>query len=38
MTDLATATIETLIFLAYESDSDQAEAAYDEIERRSGRL
>jgi len=31
------ATLARLIFLAYESDSHLAEAAYNEIERRSGR-
>lgn len=31
------ASIDLLIWLAYESDSALAEAAYDEIERRAGR-
>ena len=31
------ATLARLIFLAYESDSPMAEAAYNEIERRAGR-
>jgi hypothetical protein len=35
--NLRKASIELLIWLAYESNSPQAERAYDEIERRSGR-
>jgi hypothetical protein len=35
--NLRKASIELLIWLAYESDSPQAERAYDEIERRGGR-
>jgi len=35
--NLRAASLELLIWIAYESESAQAEAAYNEIERRSGR-